>query len=99
MDTEASLLTIQIVEETTTLFSELDLYRKNLYRGHSASTDQGVSLRGKTKWAFQAAELQAQRDRVNSMKINILLMMMMMLSNRVPPPYVSITYSSSCFKD
>ncbi|KAG7006280.1 hypothetical protein G7Y79_00015g038700 [Physcia stellaris] len=86
MDTEASLLTIQIVEETTTLFSELDLYRKNLYRGHSASTDQGVSLRGKTKWAFQAAELQAQRDRVNSMKINILLMMMMMLSNRVPPP-------------
>lgn len=94
MDTEASLLTMQIVDETTTLFSELDFYRESLYRGHSSGADQGVSLRGKTKWAFQTAELQAQRDRVNSMKINILLMMMMMLSNRVPPPYVSIIYWS-----
>lgn len=74
------------------MFSELDAYRHKLYRGRNADAGQGNSVGGKTRWAFKASELQAQRERVNSMKINILLMMMMMLSNKVSAQYVKRLY-------
>lgn len=66
------LLTTDIVEECSDMFDQLDTFNDRLY-GKSGSLNP--SIRGKTKWVFEAAELNYLRTRVDSMKLNLLLMM------------------------
>lgn len=72
IDIGVHLLTTEIVDECSTMFAQLDAYKNKLY-GNSAALNP--TLRGKTKWVFEAAELDYLRTRVDSMKINLLLMM------------------------
>lgn len=68
----AHLLITEIVDECSDMLFQLDSFNDKLY-GKSSSLKP--SLRGKTKWVFEAAELNYLRARVDSMKINLLLMM------------------------
>lgn len=72
MDIGVRLLISEVTDECYNLFSQLDAYNDKLYRNSSSLNSK---LRGKTKWVFQAAELEYLRARVDSMKINLLLMM------------------------
>lgn len=72
IDISVHLLTTEIIDECSNMFSQLDAYNDKLY-GNSVGSNP--SLRAKTKWVFQAAELEYFRARVDSMKINLLLMM------------------------
>lgn len=72
IDIGVHLLTTEIVDECSSMFAQLDAYKNKLY-GNSAALNP--TLRGKTKWVFEAAELDYLRTRVDSMKINLLLMM------------------------
>lgn len=72
MDISVRLLITEVVDECYNLFSQIEAYNDKLY-GKSDSLNP--NLRGKTKWVFQAAELEYLRARVDSMKINLLLMM------------------------
>lgn len=72
MDISIRLLISEVTDECYNLFSQLDAYNDKLY-GNSSSLNS--KLRGKTKWIFQASELEYLRARVDSMKINLLLMM------------------------
>lgn len=72
IDIGVHLLTTEIVDECNSMFGQLDVYKDKLC-GNSAALNP--TLRGKTKWVFEAAELDYLRTRVDSMKINLLLMM------------------------
>ncbi|MCJ1461612.1 hypothetical protein MMC07_000209 [Pseudocyphellaria aurata] len=72
IDIGVHLLTTEIIDECSNMFSQLDAYNEKLY-GNPAGLNP--SLRAKTKWVFQTAELDYFRTRVDSMKINLLLMM------------------------
>lgn len=72
LDMSFHVLTTEIIDECGDLFSQLNVYKEKLY---STPTSQNPSWRGKTKWVFEAAELDYLRARVDSMKVNLLLMM------------------------
>ncbi|MCJ1266997.1 hypothetical protein MMC22_006882 [Lobaria immixta] len=58
IDIGVHLLTTEIVDECSTMFAQLDAYKNKLY-GNSAALNP--TLRGKTKWVFEAAELDYLR--------------------------------------
>lgn len=76
MDESAKTLAREIVDECIALFAQLDVFNDKLY-GYAESADTTMTLRGKAKWVFEAAQLEYLKTRVDSMKINILLMMML----------------------
>ena len=72
LDMSFHVLATEIIDECSQMFSQLITFERKLY---SNSNSQNISWRGKTKWVFDAAELDYLRARVDSMKINLLLMM------------------------
>ena len=74
-DIEIYSILVTIVNQCSDFFSELEVYKDALYSRQGSP--RNLSLRGKTKWVFKAAELEYLRARVESMKTNMLLMMTM----------------------
>ena len=74
-DIEIYSVLATIVNQCSDFFSELEVYKDALYSRQGSL--RNLSLRGKTKWVFEAAELEYLRARVESMKTNMLLMMTM----------------------
>lgn len=72
LDMSFHVLTTEIVDECSEMFSQLNTFKEKLY---DAPSSHNPSWRGKTKWVFEAAELEYLRARVDSMKVNLLLMM------------------------
>lgn len=72
LDMSFHVLATEIIDECGDMFSQLHKFKEKLY---SNSTSQNVTWRGRTKWVFEAAELDYLRARVDSMKVNLLLMM------------------------
>lgn len=72
LDMGFHVLTTEIIDECDDMFAQLDLFKEKLY---NVPKSQNPSWRGKTKWVFEAAELDYLRARVDSMKVNLLLMM------------------------
>lgn len=72
LDMSFHVLATEIIDECGDMFSQLNTFKERLYSNLSS---QNISWRGKTKWVFEAAELDYLRARVDSMKINLLLMM------------------------
>ena len=72
MNAGARTLTSEIVDECIDMFSQLDDFNTNLYRGPDPSAS--LTVRGNAKWLFKISELEFLRARVDSMKIDILLM-------------------------
>ena len=68
-------LTVDILDQCSGLFTELETYRHPLYS--RTGSVRNVTFFGKTKWVFEEKELEYLRTRVESMKINMLLMMIM----------------------
>jgi hypothetical protein len=68
-------VTVTILDQCSDLFSELDVYKEALYS--RPGSVRNLTFRGKTKWVFEAAELDYLRARLESMKTNMLLMMTM----------------------
>ena len=79
-------VTKQVLEECIVLFSEVDSFNDKLYSKEAGSQDPNgrVTLRGKTRWVFEAAELRMLRAQVDSMKINVLLMMTLQCLQKRP---------------
>ena len=74
-DIEVYSVMATIVNQCSEFFSELDVYKDTLYSRQSSG--RGLTFRGKTKWVFEAADLEYLRARLESMKTNLLLMMTM----------------------
>ena len=74
-DIEIYSVLVTIVNQCGEFFSELDVYKDSLYSRQGSF--RNLSLRGKTKWVFEAADLEYLRARLESMKTNMLLMMTM----------------------
>ena len=72
LDMSFHVLTTEIIDECGDMFTQLNTFKEKLY---TAPTSQNPSWKGKTKWVFEAAELDYLRARVDSMKVNLLLMM------------------------
>lgn len=70
-------LITEIADECCTLFAQLDVYKGNLYGNDVAVVTP--TFRGRTRWAFQASDLEYLRTRVESMKTNLLLMITLQL--------------------
>ncbi|KAK0515210.1 hypothetical protein JMJ35_002589 [Cladonia borealis] len=68
-------VTVDILDQCSGLFAELETYRDTLYS--RAGSVRNVTFFGKTKWVFEEKELEYLRTRVESMKINMLLIMTM----------------------
>ena len=68
-----------IFEQCTAFFSELESYKDSLHSRQGAG--QSLTIRGKTKWVFDAKELEYLRTRCESMKMNMLLMMNLQCMN------------------
>ncbi|KAK3175319.1 hypothetical protein OEA41_002566 [Lepraria neglecta] len=75
MNAGARTLTSEIVDECIYMFSQLDDFNTNLYRGPDPSAS--LTVRWNAKWLFKISELEFLRARVDSMKIDILLMMIL----------------------
>lgn len=74
-DVEVYSVMRTIVNQCGEFFSELDVYKDKLYSRQGLV--RNLTLRGKAKWMFEAAELEYLRARLESMKTNMLLMMTM----------------------
>lgn len=74
-DAEVYSILATIVDQCGEFFSELDVYKDTLYSRQGSM--RNLTLRGKTKWVFEAAELEYLRARLESMKTSMLLMMTM----------------------
>lgn len=74
-DIEIYSVLVTIVNQCSEFFSELNVYRDTLYSRQGSV--RNLTLRGKTKWVFDATELDYLRARLESMKTNMLLMMTM----------------------
>lgn len=74
-DIEIYSVLVTIVNQCSEFFAELDVYKDSLYSRQGSV--RHLSLRGKTKWVFEGADLEYLRARVESMKTNMLLMMTM----------------------
>ena len=74
-DIEVYSVMVNIVNQCSDFFSELDVYKDALYSRQGSV--RNITLRGKTKWMFKAADLEYLRARLESMKTNMLLMMTM----------------------
>ena len=77
VDGDMQLLTEQVVEECTNIFTQLDAFKDNLYSKQATVEPGRVTLKGSTKWVFKSTELDFLKARVDSMKINLVLMMVM----------------------
>ena len=74
-DVEVYSVMRTIVNQCGEFFSELDVYKDKLYSRQGSV--RNLTLRGKAKWMFEAAEMEYLRARLESMKTNMLLMMTM----------------------
>lgn len=79
-DAEVYSILATIVDQCSEFFSELDVYKDTLYSRQGSM--RNLTLRGKTKWVFEAAELEYLRARLESMKTSMLLMMTMQCMHR-----------------
>ena len=68
-------VTVDILDQCSGLFIELETYRDALYSGSGSA--RKITFRGKTKWVIEVKELEYLRTRMESMKLNMLLMMTM----------------------
>lgn len=74
-DIEVYSVMATVVDQCSEFFSELDVYKDTLYSKQGSV--RKLTLRGKAKWVFEAADLEYLRARLESMKTNMLLMMTM----------------------
>ena len=74
-DIEVYAVLVTIVNQCSEFFSELDVYKDMLCNRQGSV--RNLTLRGRTKWVFEAAKLEYLRARLESMKTNMLLMMTM----------------------
>ena len=74
-------VTVDILDQCSDLFADLEKYRDSLY--DRTVTVRNVSLLGKAKWVFQEKELKYLRNRVESMKLNMLLTMIMQCAHGI----------------
>lgn len=90
VDEDVQLLTDQIIDECINIFTQLDVFKHNLYNTPADVEPARVTLKGKTKWVFKTTELDFLRARVDSMKINMVLMMVMAMPRpQTPERWVS----------
>lgn len=80
-DREVYSVMITIVDQCSNFFSELDVYKDTLYSRQAPM--RSLLLGGRTKWVFEAADLEYLRARLESMKTNMLLMMTMQCMHSV----------------
>lgn len=94
LDMSFHVLATEVIDECGEMFSQLNNFKEKLY---SSSASQNVSWRGRTKWVFEAAELDYLRARVDSMKINLLLMMTFQTINGQQGLVYSTPFDSSFY--
>ncbi len=63
------------LEQCHTLFSEISAFKDALYSRVSKAKPIHVTLRGRARWIFEAAELQVLQARIDSTRMNLLLLM------------------------
>ena len=75
IDSDIYKVIAKVLEQCDTLFSEIDAFKEALYSRASKARPLQITLRGKTRWVFEAAELQVLQARIDSTKMNLLLLM------------------------
>lgn len=81
LEPDAHALTEDIIDSCSVLLLQLESFRDKLLGSEATPTDDrfSFSVLKRTKWTLGSTELSLQRDRVDSMKTNILMMMTMMM--------------------
>ena len=75
IDGEVYRVITNVLDQCNALFSEVDSFKEGLYSTAASADASKLTFRGKTKWVFEAAELQVLQARIVSTKVNLLLMM------------------------
>lgn len=72
-DAATQLVIETVLDQNRGLLAELEQYRDALYAGSDQA--RHVGLRGKSKWVFQASELQLLQTQVDRAKAELITMM------------------------
>ena len=75
IDSDVYSVITNALEQCGTLFSEIAAFKDALYSKASTARPLQITLRGKARWVFEAAELQVLQARIDSTKMNLLLLM------------------------